>query len=304
VLKAAQLARAWGAEVELFHAIDTPIYLDALGLADIDLATIQREMRAHSVQTLERIAARLRKHRIKVSVAAEHDFPIDEAIVRRARRIKADLIVAECHAGRRLAPWLLHLTDWQLLQLSPLPVLLVKNARPYRHPVVLAGIDPMHTFAKPARLDDEILSSGFAVQRALRGTLHAMHAYLPLPMYIASGGAAYSVDQIEKTARDNALKGFARALRKTRIPRARRHLIEQHPLEAIPDTARKIGSAIVVMGAVSRSGLKRVFIGNTAERVLNALTCDVLVVKPQQFHSPVQRGRRGVRLMAVTSPLP
>jgi universal stress protein E len=51
----------------------------------------------------------------------------------------------------------------------------------------------------------------------------------------------------------------------------------------------------VVMGAVSRSGLRRIVIGNTAERILGDLTCDVLVVKPQRFVTRVSRTRRGVR---------
>jgi nucleotide-binding universal stress UspA family protein len=34
------------------------------------------------------------------------------------------------------------------------------------------------------------------------------------------------------------------------------------------------------MGAMSRSGLKRIFIGNTAEQVLDSLQSDVLIVKP------------------------
>jgi universal stress protein E len=33
------------------------------------------------------------------------------------------------------------------------------------------------------------------------------------------------------------------------------------------------------MGAISRSGLKRIFIGNTAEHTLDSLKCDLLVVK-------------------------
>jgi universal stress protein E len=36
------------------------------------------------------------------------------------------------------------------------------------------------------------------------------------------------------------------------------------------------------MGATSRSGLKRIFIGNTAEHVLDSLQCDVLVVKTRR----------------------
>jgi universal stress protein E len=57
------------------------------------------------------------------------------------------------------------------------------------------------------------------------------------------------------------------------------------------------------MGAVSRSGLKRFFIGNTAERVLDLLTCDILIVKPAHFTSRVRRERRGVRV-ASALPIP
>ena len=52
------------------------------------------------------------------------------------------------------------------------------------------------------------------------------------------------------------------------------------------------------MGAVSRSGLKRVFIGNTAERVLGALSCDVLVLKPRGTKSRVADEERGMRVVS------
>jgi universal stress protein E len=37
------------------------------------------------------------------------------------------------------------------------------------------------------------------------------------------------------------------------------------------------------MGAVSRRGLAKIFIGSTAERVLEHLPCDVVVVKSPDF---------------------
>jgi Universal stress protein family len=39
--------------------------------------------------------------------------------------------------------------------------------------------------------------------------------------------------------------------------------------------------------SVSRSTLRRIFIGSTAERVLDELRCDVLIVKPRGFESAV-----------------
>jgi hypothetical protein len=55
------------------------------------------------------------------------------------------------------------------------------------------------------------------------------------------------------------------------------------------------------MGAISRSGLKRLIIGNTAERTLDLLGCDVLIVKPQQFANRVPIRRRGARIVPLVS---
>jgi universal stress protein E len=47
------------------------------------------------------------------------------------------------------------------------------------------------------------------------------------------------------------------------------------------------------MGAISRSGFKRLLIGNTAERVLDRLTCDILVIKPGHLVNRIPQKRRG-----------
>jgi len=51
------------------------------------------------------------------------------------------------------------------------------------------------------------------------------------------------------------------------------------------------------MGAISRSGIKRLVLGNVAEQVLDALPCDVLVVKPANFKARVGKKGRGVQLI-------
>jgi universal stress protein E len=217
--------------------------------------------------------------------------------------MKADLIVADQHAGRHSAAGLLHLTDWELLRLSPVPVLLAKTPGTYRQPIVLAAVDPGHTFSKPAKLDQAILSAAATVTRALRGTLHAMHAYAPFPLAVSSDllTSQKSIDRLEKAACAAALKALDRAVGTIKISKTNRHVAGADPASAIAQTARELKSAIVVMGAVSRSGLKSLFIGNTAEKVLDLLDCDILVVKPQLFGNRVKRARRGVRLVALPS---
>ncbi|HXR20748.1 MAG TPA: universal stress protein [Steroidobacteraceae bacterium] len=303
VLKAAQIARACAAQIELYHGLDRPVYADLDGLEERSLLELERELKQRAVRRLEDIADRLRQHSIKVSVCADWDFPAHEAIVRRALSIEADLIVAAGHATRHRWPSLMRLTDWELVRLSPLPLLLAKNPRPYRHPVVLAAVDPTHAFAKPLQLDQQILQMGRAVSLALRGSLHAVHAYARVPSGSVpeAGFTPALIKRIEKDAERAASRGFDRVLRSSRITRAHRYLIARDPVNGIAEAARRSRSAIVVMGAVSRSGFKRLLIGNTAERILDELRCDVLVLKPRKFRNRVPSAARGPRLMGSMS---
>jgi len=304
VAKGAQLARALDAELELFHGISTPLYVDAY-VVDERLPDTEHAMRTGRLRRMESIAAKLRKTGLRVRASVTWDFPTYEAIVRCANRMGADLIVAERHAGRHILPGMLQLTDWELLRVSPVPVLLVKKNRPYRSPAVLAAVDPAHTLAKPAQLDRQILELASSVARALRGALHAVHAYAPYPAdasdgYLLTSRALHTVlAQRKRTAQRN----FVRELRAFDVSAARRHLVARHPIDAIEQTARSIGSDIVVMGAISRSGFKRFIFGNTAEALLDSLPCDLLIVKPQGIAPRIQAASRGVRFL-MTPQLP
>ncbi len=295
VRKAAQLAKVLGAHLELFHGISSPLYTDAFSITE-SLGGIAERARSECLRKLERLATRLRAGDIKVSVSAEWDYPIYEAIVRRAVQFKADLVVASRTIGRHIAPSLLQLTDWELLRLCPMPVLLVKTGGEYKRPVVLAAIDPSHTFSKPEQLDNEILAAGSAIANALRGELHALHAYIPVSAFPYEAVAADTVDRLQRQAAAEAQRHLNRALSKSKITNKFRHLVGRHPTDAIGQVSHEIRSDIVVMGAVSRSGIKRLIIGNTAENVLDYLPCDLLIVKPKGFRGKVTSRRRGVRL--------
>lgn len=302
VAKAAQLARALNAQLELFHAISTPISVDAYSFKDL-LPHVERTVRAECIGQLGAIAEKLRRRGLHVEVSAEWDHPPYEAVVRRAAHVKADLIVAERHGGRHLAAGLMRLTDWELLRHSRVPVLLVKTPGTYERPAILAAVDPGHSYAKPAKLDDEILRLACVFADALHGKLHAIHAYVPVPIgsFPDYTLAQDTVARLQTQTAAIAQRGFDQALRSVTIPRTRRHLVGRHPIDAIRQTAREIRSGLVVMGAISRSGLKRLFIGNTAESLLDRLTCDVLIIKPADFALRVQRRRRGARIAALVA---
>jgi universal stress protein E len=297
VLKAAQLARAFGSRLELFHGLTTPLYTDTALAREQRFCSLEQDLRQKALRRLEAIADRLRVHSIKVSVSAEWDYPAHEAIIRRAQAIKPDLIVASLHAGRHRMPWLLRLTDWELVRSSPVPVLLVKNPHPYRRCAVLAAIDPSHEHAKPRQLDKGILQVGKKLSVALRGSLHAVHAYSRFPVGLPPEGMTPgTLEAMQEDAERTAQLRFSRSLRSARIARSRQYLIARPPIEAIAEASRNSHCEMVVMGAISRSGYKRLLIGNTAEQILDALTCDIMVIKPTNFRSDVSRASRGARL--------
>ena len=275
--KAIDIARQLGASVELFHALDL------------------RRAR------LERLAQQACKLGVKATSHVAWDFPPHEAIVRRAEHLRADLIIADCHQGKRLKPWLMHLSDWELLRLSTRPVLLLKNDRRWDEPVLLAAVDPSHAHAKPARLDSAIVECAKALSRTLGGSFELMHANFPASFGSLMADPAMDTATLAAVY-DNqkalSKKAFDKFAAKARIPKARCHIVDTDPVFAVPHEARELGADLVVMGAVSRSGLKRVFIGNTAERVLGSLPCDVLVIKPTRFGSRVSRRARGMRVVA------
>jgi universal stress protein E len=300
VEKALRIASRLGASVELFHAISSPVFLELEPLTGHTVAEIRAEALQLRQARLEKIAARARKADIKVTSHVAWDFPPHEAIERRAGKIGADLIIAECHQGRRLTPWLMHLTDWELLRLSARPVLLLKNDRDWRKPVVLGAVDPSHAHDKPSQLDTAIVQHAAALSRATRGSFELMHASFPAGLALMMADPAMDAGALEvvykrlKAADKAQFEHFAA---RAHVPKSQCHLVDTDPGYAIPHLARKLRADVVVMGAVSRSGLKRVFIGNTAEKLLDALPCDVLVVKPTRFARRVNREPRGMRLV-------
>ena len=67
----------------------------------------------------------------------------------------------------------------------------------------------------------------------------------------------------------------------------KRHLLKGQAQKEIPRLARSLKADLVVMGTVARTGIAGLFIGNTAEAILEQIECSVLAVKPDGFVTPV-----------------
>ncbi len=299
--KAAALARSLSARIELFHAIADPIITDSLrhGKRPVSRSEAMASVVAERERKLARLLRSAALRGVRASVHVEWDFPAQEAIVRRALKLRAGLVVLESERHLPGANLITTHSDWELIRTCPCPLLLARRGVGYQRPIVLAALDPRHAHDKPARLDRLLLQAAAATTRALGGELHAAHAYLPPTHFIPTVpgdpiASAWVPQEIVASHRKRLALALAKLARKASIPKARQHLLVGEPAHELPHCARRLRAQLVVMGAVSRSGLKRLFVGHTAQRALGRMPCDVLVVKPKGFKAPVPRQSRNV----------
>lgn len=64
-------------------------------------------------------------------------------------------------------------------------------------------------------------------------------------------------------------------------------VLEGDVVVEVPEYTREQSIDILVMGMLSRTGLKGFFIGNTAEKIMDDIDCSLLVVKPKEFVSQI-----------------
>jgi universal stress protein E len=281
VRRAGALAHKTGASIELFNAMPSAV---SAGIARAELERFTRLEAAENHRLLERTANRLRREEIIVNTHVETGYPAHEAILRRVRMTKADLLVIEARKHNLFARLLLTQTDFELIRRCPVPLWIVKGRAAWRRPRVLAALDPFHINDKPRELDGEIVAAADAVAAAVGGSVHAAHIYPPVLRLIPGMefdlAAVAAIPAQERAYKAAVRRQFYEALGRYGIARNRGHLLRGEPAIELPVVARTMRAGMVVMGAMSRSGLKRIFIGNTAEQVLDSLQCDVLIVKP------------------------
>jgi universal stress protein E len=292
VRRAAWLAKQSNAELELLVCYYNE-YLSGDRLFDSpSLEKARDEVIANHEKHLETLAEPLRGDGIVVKTSAVWDHPLYEGIVRHVIESGADMVFKDTHHHSALTRALLTNTDWNLIRTCPVPLWLVKTHDIGEKPVFVAAIDPMHQHDKPAALDDEIMHVAKDVAEKVDGNVHAFHAYDPRIAVATATANAYipvslPFDEIEQQMHEDHEKRFVEITDFHKVAKDNVHLVAGLTHEELPAKAEELDADVVVMGAVARDRLKRLFIGSTAERTLEDLPCDMLIIKPDWFETPV-----------------
>ncbi len=291
--RGAWLAGHLGAELELLICYYNEYLSDGRLEEYSALGSAHEDILDGLKMQLESMARPLRNSGLVVHTKSAWDHPQYEGIIRSAVESGADIVLKDTHHHSAISRVLLTNTDWHLIRSCPVPLWLVKPKDIAENPTFVAAIDPLHEHHKPAVLDDEILVISKALADATHADVRAFHSYDPRIAVATATANAYipvslPFDEIEKQMHEQHEKRFNEIVAFHAIDAGRSHLVAGVTHEELPEFAKKVAADVVVMGAVSRNRWKRLFIGATAERTLEHLPCDLLIIKPDWFRTPAE----------------
>ena len=283
VERAKELALKTGASLELFICHYDPDIAAGIFSSAQKEDDLRAMVGANLKSKLEALAAPARDAGIAVETCLVWDYPLDAGIIRKVSASRPWMVVKDTHHHNVLERTILTNTDWNLIRQCPAPLLLVKLEPQAASWKICAAIDPTHEHDKPAELDEEILWVARNLAAATGGELHVVHTYPVVTEPV--GLEAPAIGKFADTIRQEHEAAFNEFVNKHRLPAASAHLVGGLAHERLVEFTSEMQFGVVVMGAVSRSGLGRIFIGSTAERVLDRLPCDLLIVKTARLVS-------------------
>lgn len=285
VARAAWLAERTGCKLNLLLC-DSDVTALATGFyVSNETRSIADNLRAAQREILDDLAAPAKAADIELDLDVLDERPVGDAVLARALDLNPRFVVkgTEYESDARRAVFVD--TDWFLIRSCPYPLWLVKPHEMPAEPLIIAAVDPTHGEDESARVDRLIVEQAQAIAREINGDVHLLHTYQALKGIGAEATRTFKpirlpVEELsERMAREHREKLDALAA-SAGIDESHTHQLPGAARDVIPYFARDRGADLVVMGAVARWSLKRSVIGSTAERVLDHLPCDILIVKP------------------------
>ncbi len=223
------------------------------------------------VSELESVAECIKSHGIEVEVIAVSGTPSDE-IIKQVLRNNHDLLMLSERENSSIKNKLIGGTARQLLRKCPCPVLAVHPNHSGEYGNIMATIDVSeHRDHNNTQLNEDIVYAAQAVAEADHGEL----SLLNIPP--SEDAIPAHMERIQ-----GCLDGKHISIDDKNI-----FFETGDPSAVIIETSKSHKIDLLVMGMLSRSGIKGFFIGNVVEKIMDSVECSILTIKPQEFVSPV-----------------
>ncbi len=271
------MARATGATFTLLRVVPT----DKDGQA-----------RRQAQHDLDGIAAELTAGGLTAKTVVRIGDPAQQ-IVEQARADATDLIVMRTHGRAGLTRAVLGSVAEGVLELSPVPLLLVRRGDRYVSQVktVLVPVDGSPGGALA-------LGAAVGLAEASGASLRLVEVVVPIPTYIygayAYNGATFvdpAWDEEAQVSAQTYVDGLAARLRSGGLTVETEVCIASSVADAIADIAEARGIDLIVMSTEALTGAARAVLGSVADAVVRAARCPVLLLRreaPPVAHEATQ----------------
>lgn len=234
-------------------------------------------------------------------IAARNGKVFLEAI-REVNETGHDLVVKAAERVEGVGGYLFASTDQHLIRKCPCPVWLRVPGTPSNDRPVVAAVDADEAMASEpatqAELNDRIIALAQGIAAFTGGQLYIVTAWDAPGEALArrwftdadrAGDYVRDVERERRAALDAIIRRAPSGAPGDRASPSPIPILRQGVARTVvTDFVTARNAAHLVMGTIARTGLTGFLIGNTAEDVLNAVTCSVLTVKPPGFVSPVR----------------
>ena len=265
------LAQSHSAKVTLISVIP-PLPGDA----HLEISAMSPEERlakkiADRTTELESVAECIREHGVKVEVVTVTGIPSTE-IIKQVLRSQHDLLMLSEREKPSIKNKLIGGTAKQLLRKCPCPVLAVHPNQSGKYERIMATIDVSdHRDYDNNDLNEAIVFAAAAVTEADKSSLSLLN--IP-PSEDDKPSHLQHINQCLKS-------------REVAIDDEHIYLETGDPTSVIIAASKEHNIDLLVMGMLSRVGIKGFFIGNVVEKVMDNVECSILTIKPNEFVSPI-----------------
>ena len=266
--QAAWVASRVGAEVTLITA----------AWADDGSGSI--ELSPKTLEELGDLRAQVAEDGVQVTLEIVEEYPWI-ALIGRALRGEADLILAgkrsgEVSGGRKVGS-----TAVKLLRKCPVPVWLVKPEHALQHRPVLAATDF-------SGVSERVVATAAWIASHAAGELHVLHAWNLTPHELRAGTTmpAEDYEALLDERRVRAMGALEHEVRGLSVDPTL-HLERGAPHNKILKELEEEHPDLLVMGSLSTGGRRGFQVGTIAERVLEQVDESILTLKPKNFDCPL-----------------
>ncbi len=256
------------------------------GVAEIDTSVIEHSTRLKSF-ILESSESRLedaldpyRSRFRSLESATLWNARTWEAVLHAADDVDADLILRSTgeqqSLGGRVASVVRTPDEWNLLRHSQVPVMLVKAAAWPAGGLVLCALDLFDDSHEA--LSRSVLRQAADLAAVLEAELDVVYAYPLFEPWVGELGAVKSYDEIKAAVEEDARNRMEALARACAVTFRLLHLEEGHTAQVLARLVEEAEASLLVLGTHAREGVRGVLLGNTSERILHAVDCDVVTV--------------------------